>query len=134
MGKKNRERRAAKKRERGRSEAHETARGPGQQARTPPMTPSAVAEHATAFAHDHAHGDRAALPAGVQLLLIHPTPADTVDRGLEVALRLDVEELWANGWLPLDVVEHAWRILRADLEDLLADVVAAQTSQYAAAS
>ncbi|MDN5856569.1 MAG: DUF2786 domain-containing protein, partial [Actinomycetia bacterium] len=161
MGIKNRERRAAKKRARGRAKGptsppggspfdpgspFDNGGGPfgsgglsggslfGEAPGPPPLTAEVVADCVAAAACSYAHGDGEALTACVSRLRAASAQPGRVDRGIELAMRRAVEALWAHGWLPLDLVEHARRTVTARSQDLLTDIVAAQVSQYGSTS
>lgn len=59
---------------------------------------------------------------------------DIVERGLELALIHRFKVFWANGWLPLDLVEHLRRLVPAALHELAREAMAVQMSRYARAS
>ncbi len=101
----------------------------------PSITAELVAAAAAEIAMSHAQGDPDALAAGVAVLTGHPEVADeVVDRGLALATSEALGALWVNGWLPLDVAEHARRGLSAASAELLGDLMAAQIGGYAAAT
>jgi hypothetical protein len=101
-----------------------------------PPTADDIAAVAAEIAIAHAQGDPEALALGAALLgdVSAERSVELVDRGLELAAARVCELLWANGWLPVDVIEHAGRTLSAASVELARDLMAAQVGQYATAS
>lgn len=143
MGRRNKERRAAKKRERRRSGAQtgRPGRGHGQDgghhdwsAAGPAADDLAAGLHAAAV--DHAKGDPdaprdcAAQLAGGDFREY----ARTVDRAAEIALGYVIGAVWQGGWLPYDVHQHVRRRLGQVAASLITDAIAAEVRQYAPAT
>lgn len=101
-----------------------------------PPTADDIAAVAAEIAIGYAQGDPEALGLGAALLGddSEQLSVEVVDRGLELAAGRVFEALWANGWLPGDVIEHARRTLSAASVELARDLMAAQISRYATAS
>jgi hypothetical protein len=101
-----------------------------------PPTADDIAAVAAEIAIGHAQGDPEALSLGATLLGDDPAElsVEVVDRGLELAAGRVFEALWAHGWLPVDVIEHARRTLSVASVELARELMAAQISRYATAS
>jgi hypothetical protein len=101
-----------------------------------PPTAEDIAAVAAEIAIGHAQGDPEALSLGAALLGDDSAElsVEVVDRGLELAACRVFEALWANGWLPVDVIEHARRTLSVASVELARELMAAQLSRYATAS
>jgi hypothetical protein len=138
MGKRNREKRAAKKRTRQRQGAaapgHGVPHGLEDDFWTPPpgLTAELLGNALLEAARAHANGDSTAAAACAAELSKHEQR--TVGRGAGIALAAVLERLWQIGWMPAD----AWEIIRrtgdASAVSLLVDMIAEDTAQFAAST
>ncbi|MFC3896478.1 DUF2786 domain-containing protein [Lentzea rhizosphaerae] len=136
MGKRNREKRAAKKKVR-------ASRGP-----TPPrydfdepwapppvVSPEMVAEGLVQAAHAHEVDSEFVDGTVADLAGREPVaPVRTVAIGAGIALAATIDLAWKRGWTPVDVREHLRRAGDAAVGSLVIDVVAADTAKYSAAT
>lgn len=143
MGKRNKERRAAKQRARRKANAQAGRRGRGREdhrfhdrwsATSPTADTLAAALHAAAV--DHAKGDPdaargCAAHLGGEAFREYPR---TVDQAAEIAFRHVIGAVWQRGWLPFDVHQHVRRRLGGPAVGLLTDAIAAEAEQYAPAT
>ncbi len=131
MGKNNRQRRAAKVRERERSNRRRQGTRVGD--RRPPSTHShhagpAIAELVSAAVYAHHERDSATFDAVVSLL--EAEPADWVAQVLQQQLARHVSWLWAHGWQPADVFRVVTRELGAAEVAILRCAIALDATGY----
>jgi hypothetical protein len=131
VGTRNKERRAAKKKARDRRTTREHPEDFQYDPYAPPPA-EAVGNAAMEAARRHVVGDAEALAECVQWL--RGKPVRIVDAGLDSALRHMVRHLWRFGWLPYDMVRHMDKQLGAPAAELVTDMIAAETAQYAEAT
>lgn len=160
MGKRNREKRAAKKRSRQRSgptpprDGFGGPHGPecgcgvgdefgfddpggfGSPFGAPLLSAEAVSEVLLSAAHAHAEGDAgAAADCAANLREVSLlTQQRTVDTAAGMALAAMIGKVWRSGWLPVDVWEIIRRRADAATISLLLDIVAADMARYASAT
>ncbi|MCE7008855.1 DUF2786 domain-containing protein [Kibdelosporangium philippinense] len=133
MGKRNREKRAAKKRNRPRPDATKPGHEPDD-FWVPPTNLSAglLANTLLAAAREHSMGDTNTAAACAAELSSSRFARDqrTVATGAGIALNMVLTSLWETGWLPAD----AWEITRRNSDaasvSLLVDVIAEDIDQY----
>ncbi|MGH3518432.1 MAG: DUF2786 domain-containing protein [Haloechinothrix sp.] len=150
MGKRNREKRAAKKRNRLRHGPtaprgdyfgfQEDSGGDGftDQFRSEQLPPpaEALAETLIAAAHRHFAGDASAAPAcaAERSRGQFGHQAQTVGSAAGIALAKVLDRVWQSGWLPVDVWEVARRCAGEDAASLVIDTIAADTARHASAT
>jgi hypothetical protein len=150
MGKRNKERRAAKKRAGRRGAASRTPREDGQQPpherwpfageRSPggagpgraPLNTARVAEMLREAALHGASGrDAAGAEYAAWLCGGHGPRARTVESAADLLLRETLGQVFARGWLPVDVHRITWRSVDAHSAELAVDAIAAYVAGYA---
>jgi hypothetical protein len=152
LGKRNREKRAAKKRARQRSGASATGsafdggpHGPGcacggpDDFWAPPPGPTAelLSRALLEAAHTQAMGDTTAAAACAAELAGDQSAPDlrrTVSIGAGIAQTRVLDRLWQAGWLPADAWEITRRIADASAADLLVDMITEDTERYASSA
>jgi hypothetical protein len=146
MGKRNREKRAAKKRNRQRQSAaagadHGFSHGPGcmcggleDDFRIPPpgLTADMLGNLLLGAARAQASGDPASAAASAAELV--GLDRRTLASGAGIALAAVLERLWRMGWMPADAWEITRRTSDASAASLLVDMIAEETARYAAAT
>lgn len=137
MGKRNKERRAAKQRARRRS-AGPRAESQGHEhfASAAASSPDKLATALRVAAVEHAKGDPQAREECVSRLAGERfrRHAGAVDRAVDILFRHLIGDAWGAGWLPYDLHQHVRRHLGGRAESLLVDAVAAEAEQYSAAT
>jgi hypothetical protein len=148
MGKRNREKRAAKKRNRQRASAPGPGFSSGQHGPdcgcgeaddfwTPLGTPAELLGNGLLeAARAHTTGDPTAAAACAAELAGGRFANDrrTVGTGAGIALNAVLDRLWQLGWLPVDAWEIIRRTCDASAAGLLVDVIAENTERYASAT
>ncbi|MFF0144063.1 uncharacterized protein DUF2786 [Amycolatopsis sulphurea] len=144
MGKRNREKRAAKKRARGgqgptppRHGGFSSAAAEDFWTPPPPMvSPELVANELTHAAHAHASGHPSAAEDFATTFTRGRFAAATrtVAMGAGIALASVLGRLWEAGWTPADVCEYARRNVGDEATGLLVDGIAADTAKHASAT
>ncbi|MEC3978789.1 DUF2786 domain-containing protein [Amycolatopsis sp. H20-H5] len=140
MGKRNREKRAAKKRVRQSKGPTEPRNGffaePADFGTLPPLPPEVVANEMTHAAWGHGAGNTSAAAdfATVFTTGRFVAEARAVATGAGIALVTVLERLWRSGWTPSDVWEHVRRNADDVATNLLVDGIAADTAKHAAAT
>lgn len=104
----------------------------GEQRRSGAVTAQVVAEWLTGLAADGLRRGPASVAAGLRSVEGLAAPR-TVDAGLAVVLRSQIDRLWSLGWLPVDLVEVARRQGPAVGAALVVDAMTDAAAQYAPA-
>lgn len=133
MGKRNREKRAAKKRAR-QSQSEQRAR---EYASAPPAPdPEELADTVLGMAVDYFKGDRAAPADGAGLLCTGAFAKHrrVVETAAGIALAKSMRSMWRGGWLPVDLWEHTRRSTDPATTSLLVDAIAEDVARHAPAT
>jgi uncharacterized protein DUF2786 len=146
MGKRNREKRAAKKRNRQRPGATMPGQGThgpdcmcgADDSWTPPSGPPVelLANALLEAARAHATGDTTAAAGCAAELTSSRFARDqrTVGTGAGIALATMLDRLWQAGWLPADAWEITRRTSDTSATSLLVDMIAEDTERYASST
>lgn len=136
MGKRNREKRAAKKRARQRQSPHSEQRGPEYGWAPPAPDPEELADTVLGIAVDYFKGDPAAPADGAALLCTGPFAKHrrVVETAAGIALVKSMRSMWRGGWLPVDLWEHTRRSTDPTTTSLLVDAIADDVARHAAAT
>lgn len=135
MGKRNREKRAAKKKvkaNRGPTPPRQDFDGYEEPQALPPfVSPEMVADGLVQAAFSRAFDTDLVDKCVADLAGRRPVaPPRTVAIGAGIALAAVIDQAWGRGWTPVDVREHIRRTADAAATSLLIDVVAADTAKH----
>ncbi|MBP2320606.1 hypothetical protein JOF56_000991 [Kibdelosporangium banguiense] len=137
MGKRNREKRAAKKRNRPRQSAAAPDQGfpygsDGDFWTPPPgLTAELLGNALIEAARAHANGDVTAAACAGELSKLEQR---TVGRGAGIALDAVLDRLWQLGWMPADIWEITRRSGDSSASSLLVDMIAENTARHASST
>ncbi|WP_410607871.1 DUF2786 domain-containing protein [Amycolatopsis sp. lyj-109] len=140
MGKRNREKRAAKKRTRqGRGPTpsrYDFADGGEQFTMPQSIPPELVAQSLLHAAHAQASGNETAAAEFARTVLRGPTAAGPRVAATGAAMAMDIllGGLWQAGWTPVDLWQHSRRTCPAPATSLLLDAIAADAAKHASST